>query len=62
MGKLFKLINTPLGEQKQIPLFYPFDVPDGAPVLCVDRQDGWSDVLYGGEVFTVQDKYLGPWA
>ena len=61
MGKLFKLINTPLLEQRQIPLFYPFDVPDGAPVLCVNQDSGWSDVLYAGEVFTVQDKYLGPW-
>ncbi len=61
MGKLFRLINTPLLEQRQIPLFYPFDVPDGAAVLCIDHGSDWSDVLYGGEVFTVQNKYLGPW-
>ena len=62
MGKLFRLINTPLNEQRQIPLFYPFDVPDGAAVLCVDHGSDWSDVLYAGEVFTVQNRYLGSWA
>ena len=61
MGKLFKIINKPLAEQRQIPLFYPIDIPDGAAVLRLDEDPMWSSILYGGEVFTVQSKCLSTW-
>ena len=61
MGELLKIINKPLSEQDQIPLFYPFDIPDGAAVLRLDKDPAWSNILYCGEVFMVQNRFLVAW-
>jgi len=51
-----------ISNQLPLPIFYPFTFAGGEIVLCLrEPSKGFAEVLYCGELFTIQREYLAVW-